>query len=72
MQAKMTTWGYLEVVFHDQNSFLYLLPADKHDDSVKKKFLLQKIKSRHKHAKWPQSNLTPWTLTLNIGLPSTS
>ena len=42
MQAKMTTWGYLEVVFHDQNSFLYLLPANKHGDSVKKRFLLHK------------------------------
>ena len=28
-------------------------------------FLLHKIqKPRHKHGKWPPSDLTPWTLTL--------
>ena len=26
-----------------------------------------KFKPCHKHAKWPSSDLTPWTLTLNKG-----
>ena len=28
-------------------------------------FYFIKFKPRHKHAKWPPSDLTPWTLTLN-------
>ena len=28
---------------------------------------LIKFKPRHKHAKWPPSDLTPWTLTLKTG-----
>ena len=28
-------------------------------------FTSQKSNSRHKHAKWPPSDFTPWTLTLS-------
>ena len=34
---------------------------------TKKIFLLHQIQTpRHKHAKWPPSDLTPWTLTLGL------
>ena len=32
-------------------------------------FYFIKINSRHKHAKWPASDLTPWTLTLKGETP---
>ena len=30
-------------------------------------FTSQNLNPRHKHAKWPPSDLTPWTLTLHQG-----
>ena len=31
-------------------------------------FYFIKFKPQHKHAKWPPSDLTPWTLTLQVGV----